>query len=179
VLLFPFLQFIIFLKPTNIFMEENLIAEDLLSENIFENVQASTGKRFANYLIDVVFFYVLMIIVGILWALISPSTLGVLDNDSASFNILDRLLSLLLYGIIIGLVEGIGKGKTLGKLITGTRAVNNDGTSITFSTGFLRGLARAVPFNAFSALGTPSYPWHDKWTNTLVIDEKLSNYSRK
>jgi hypothetical protein len=31
-----------------------------------------------------------------------------------------------------------------------------------------------VPFEAFSALGTPSYPWHDKWTRTVVIDEKAS-----
>jgi uncharacterized RDD family membrane protein YckC len=154
--------------------------EDLLNEAIVDfNVQASTGKRFGNYLIDLVFFYIVLIVLGVVWGLLSPSTIGMLDSDSAGFNLLDRLLSMLLYGIILGLIEGIGKGKTLGKLITGTRAVNDDGSKITFSTGFIRGLARAVPFNAFSALGTPSYPWHDKWTNTLVIDEKLSNYTEK
>ncbi len=79
----------------------------------------------------------------------------------------------------MGIVEGFGKGKTIGKYITGTRAVNEDGSKITFSTGFVRGLTRLVPFNALSALGSPTYPWHDKWTNTLVIDEKLSNYSER
>jgi uncharacterized RDD family membrane protein YckC len=142
-------------------------------------VQASSGKRFGNYLIDVVFFYIVLIVLGIVWGLLSPSTIEMLDTDTEGFNPMDKLLSMLLYGIILGLVEGIGKGKTLGKLITGTRAVNDDGSKITFSTGFVRGLARAVPFNAFSALGTPSYPWHDKWTNTLVIDEKLSHYSER
>ena len=73
------------------------------------------------------------------------------------------------------LVEALFKGKSLGKLITGTRAVNEDGSNLSAKTALLRGLSRAVPFNAFSALGTPSYPWHDKWTNSYVIDEKESN----
>jgi hypothetical protein len=33
---------------------------------------------------------------------------------------------------------------------------------------------RLVPFEQFSALGSPSYPWHDRWTKTIVIDEKLT-----
>jgi hypothetical protein len=40
---------------------------------------------------------------------------------------------------------------------------------------FLRSLSRLVPFEPFSALKKPSYPWHDRWTRTLVIVEKLSN----
>ena len=40
---------------------------------------------------------------------------------------------------------------------------------------FLRSLCRLVPFEPFSALKKPSYPWHDRWTRTLVIVEKLSN----
>ncbi|HEX9513187.1 MAG TPA: hypothetical protein VF939_22005 [Puia sp.] len=31
-----------------------------------------------------------------------------------------------------------------------------------------------VPFEVFSALGSPCHPWHDRWTDTLVIDERLS-----
>jgi uncharacterized RDD family membrane protein YckC len=64
------------------------------------------------------------------------------------------------------------RGKSIGKLITGTKAVNEDGSDISFGKAFARGFSRAVPFDAFSALGDPSYPWHDKWTNTYVIDEK-------
>ncbi len=72
-------------------------------------------------------------------------------------------------------IEAAFKGKSLGKLITGTRAVNEDGTNVTVKAAFFRGLSRAVPFNAFSALGNPTYPWHDKWTKTYVIDERESN----
>jgi uncharacterized RDD family membrane protein YckC len=84
------------------------------------------------------------------------------------------LISLIFYALYMGLVEGVFKGKSLGKLITGTKAVNMDGSKISFATAFARGCSRAVPFCVFSAFGTPCYPWQDKWTNTLVIDEKKS-----
>jgi uncharacterized RDD family membrane protein YckC len=72
----------------------------------------------------------------------------------------------------MSLIEAMFRGKSIGKLITGTKAVNEDGSDISFAKAFERGLARMVPFEAFSALGEPSYPWHDKWTKTFVIDEK-------
>jgi uncharacterized RDD family membrane protein YckC len=139
-----------------------------------ELVRASTGQRFGNYLIDLVLFYVLFFAFGMVLVVISPSTLENIDTESTGFNLVDRLLTLLIYALYMGLVEGLFKGKSLGKLITGTRAVNMDGTKISFATAFARGCSRAVPFCAFSALGTPCNPWQDKWTNTMVIDEKKS-----
>ena len=137
-------------------------------------VQAGSGKRLANYLIDLVVFYILLIVVGVIIGILDPNASDDLNNVSAMGTLADRLISLLFYGIYMGLVEGLFKGKTLGKLITGTRAVNEDGTRINFKTGFLRGLGKAVPFDAFSALGQPPYPWHDKWAHTYVIVEKES-----
>ncbi|HEY4289480.1 MAG TPA: RDD family protein [Puia sp.] len=141
--------------------------QDLLGDLAVNLQQASRGKRFANYLIDLVVFYVFMILVlGIL------ATQGM--TDLTDNRIIDRLITLICYGIFMGLYEGICKGKTLGKLITRTRAVNEDGSRISFKTGFLRGLSRAVPFEAFTAFSDPSYPWHDRWTHTYVIDETRS-----
>ena len=116
------------------------------------------------------FFFVFW--VGLL--VIFPGAGESVDTDSAGFDLFDRLASMALYGLYIGAVEALFGGKSLGKLITRTRAVNDDGTRISTGTAFLRGLSRAVPFSAFSALGTPCYPWHDRWTHTLVIDEKAS-----
>ena len=61
------------------------------------------------------------------------------------------------------------KGYTLGKIITGTRAVRNDGSNLTFKDAILRSLSRIVPFEVFSGLGSPCNPWHDTWTKTMVI----------
>ena len=139
-----------------------------------ELVRASTGKRFANLIIDLIAMYAFYMALGILLALLSPSFMESLDTDSTQSAPVDRLLSLVLYALFMGLVEGLFKGKSLGKLITGTRAVNLDGSKITFSKAFARGFSRAVPFCAFSAFGTPCDPWQDRWTDTMVIDEKES-----
>lgn len=149
--------------------------DHLFSDQEYQIVQASGGKRFANYLIDIVGFYVLMFISGMLMALLSPPSVKVLNEESSESNIMLNLVSILIFLIYMFGMEALFGGKTLGKMMTGTRAVNEDGSNITFTTAILRGLCRLVPFEAFSALGTPSYPWHDKWTKTYVIDEKASN----
>ncbi len=137
-------------------------------------VQAGTGKRFAKYIIDVIVFYIVVFFLAIVVAIIDPELLSWMEGTDAGTNLLNSLVSLLLYGIIMGTTEALTGGRSLGKLITGTRAVNADGSSISMQTAFWRGLCRAVPFEAFSALGSPSYPWHDKWTNTYVIDIRQS-----
>jgi len=137
-------------------------------------VHAATGKRFLNYVIDVILFYVLFIGAGIIFLIASPESINDID-DSPGFNIMDRLISLVAYAIYMGFVEALFKGKSLGKLITGTRAVMPDGTPVGWGKAFARGFSRAVPFCVFSAFGDPCYPWQDRWTDTLVIDEKKSN----
>ena len=139
----------------------------------YELVQAGTGKRLANYLIDVAFFYIVLVFWGVIIAIVSPSSIDALDESGNIFgSFTDNIISLIIYAVIMSLMEAIFRGKSIGKLITGTKAVNGDGSDITFSKAFARGFSRAVPFNAFSALGKPPYPWHDKWTRTYVIDEK-------
>lgn len=154
---------------------------DLQPQNLlvdFEDtyVRAGGGKRFANYIIDVIVFYIVVVCIGIAWAIISPDTIdSIPDESSAGFGLLDRLISLVLYALFMFAQEAIFKGKTIGKFITRTRALNLDGSRITSQKAMQRALSRAVPFCAFSALGTPCNPWHDKWTDTMVIDEKISN----
>jgi uncharacterized RDD family membrane protein YckC len=141
-------------------------------QNIFDDftpqlVQASSGKRLANYIIDLVSFYVFMYLFSYVLVEISYD-LAVIIYGSGH-EILGRLIILLFYGMYMGLIEAVFKGRSFGKLITGTIAVNEDGSRINGQTALLRGLSRAVPFNALSALGSPCYPWHDKWNKTYVV----------
>ena len=139
-------------------------------------IRANSGKRFLNYIIDLILFYLIIIGIGVLIAIISPSTIDEII-DSKSFNLVGRIMSLILYALYMSVVEAIFKGKSLGKLITRTRAINLDGSSISVGKAFSRGFSRAVPFCAFSALGSPCNPWQDKWTDTIVIDEKKSVFN--
>lgn len=136
---------------------------------------ASVGLRFANLLIDLLFFYGIMLLVGAVLGLIFVSTGEEIDS---SFLVREDAGSILLqyvfsYGTYLGLytlLEGAARGKTLGKLITGTRALKMDGSNLTWKDAFMRSLCRIVPFEALSGFG--GHPWHDKWTDTLVVKDK-------
>ena len=149
--------------------------EYLFPDPGYQVIQASTGKRFANYLIDHLIFYLLVFLISFFSVVLNPSYAETVYEETAGSQLVETLLYLLLFVLYMFGTEALFKGKSLGKLITGTRAVNEDGSDISAKTALLRGLSRIVPFEAFSALGNPSYPWHDKWTNTYVIDEKASN----
>lgn len=147
---------------------------NLLTEFEVNLVQVTSGKRFANYIIDLIIFYLFMIALGIVLAFISPALLDFVSSDTPGAEIIDRLISLILYGFFMGFYEYFTKGRTIGKIITGTKAVQTDGSNLSFDKAMLRGLCRAIPFEPFSAFGYPSYPWHDKWTNTFVVNVRRS-----
>jgi uncharacterized RDD family membrane protein YckC len=66
-------------------------------------------------------------------------------------------------------------GKTIGKYLTKTRVIYMDGSTPTNVTIAKRALCRFIPFDAFSFLSSYPIGWHDKYSDTLVIDEKTFN----
>ena len=153
-----------------------------ISTNILADIEqdillkpASLGVRFANLLIDTLFYYGIMLLIGVALAVIYEST-G--DDIQTSFLIredigaisLQYLLGFISYLGVFTILEGSAKGKTLGKLITGSRALKIDGGNLTWKNAFMRSLCRIVPFEAFSAFG--GHPWHDRWTDTIVVKER-------
>lgn len=137
-------------------------------------VQAPKSQRFVNFLIDRFFLYLCwrFFLTKFTIAVIEFFGLIVENNYEYIFGIWS--FSVIFDLFFYALFESLTGGKTLGKFITRTRAVNTDGTRINFRTALLRSLSRIVPFEAFSALGDPSHPWHDQWTHTCVIDEGSS-----
>ncbi|MEO6136100.1 MAG: RDD family protein [Ginsengibacter sp.] len=152
-------------------MQTEQSTEDLLTMDVYYE-RASTGKRLANYVIDLVMFYIFVFAFGMLLGLLAPESLDSFTDDNGGFGLLERIITLALYGLFMSLVETLFKGKSVGKFITKTRAVNLDGSEITVSSAFARGFSRAVPFCAFSAFGTPCNPWQDRWTDTMVINDQ-------
>ncbi len=81
--------------------------------------------------------------------------------------LLQYLISYTIYVAYYAFFETLTKGRTIGKMVTKTRAVRLDGTPINFNDALKRSLVRIIPIEAFSAFG--GNPWHDRWTNTKVI----------
>jgi len=149
--------------------------QHLFADNEYRLVQASAGKRFANYIIDIIIFVVVAVVAMFVAMIVNPALAETLSQENSEPTLTYNLVMIFFMVLYWFGVEAIFKGKTLGKLITGTRAVNEDGSNLTAKAALLRSLCRMVPFEAFSALGSPSYPWHDKWAKSYVIDEKESN----
>jgi uncharacterized RDD family membrane protein YckC len=133
---------------------------------------ASTGLRFANYLLDSFFLYfvaaaggaLLVVVLGLLGA--DAAVQELLADGSLIGFLVGTTISVLYYGVLEALW-----GRTPGKLITGTRAVNADGTRLTVGRAMGRSLCRLIPFDAFSFLGGAGRPrgWHDRIPGTKVV----------
>lgn len=143
--------------------QTNLLNE--FSEPTFE--YASAGQRFVNYLIDLIIFYVLMFIVGIFIGIAAVA--GVASTESVAITILTYVFAIAFYLLYYTLLEG-SKGKTLGKLVSKTKVVTEDGTPMTYNKAFVRSLSRLVPFEPLSVFFGLKM-WHDQWTNTMVVKD--------
>ena len=153
---------------------------DMLHE--FEQVvildPAERILRFVNWIVDrIVFiglFYFMVFLSALIWSSMVLAQGGdpresvlaqSIDSDGFGFVIL--LLYLALYVLYFTIIEGSSKGRSLGKLITGTTAIRQDGNPITWKDALMRSLCRLIPFEPFSAFSY--YPWHDSITKTMVI----------
>jgi uncharacterized RDD family membrane protein YckC len=134
----------------------------------YEMCKAGNGKRFANYLLDVVIYYILSFIAGFILGFVLVLT----DNRDLVHS------KPLLYGVAFIIIFGYyiffeyAFGRTVGKFATGTKVITTSGERPSLGNVALRTLCRCIPFEPFSFLFGDG--WHDSFTNTLVVDiEKI------
>lgn len=116
----------------------------------------SSGKRLIHFLVDYYIVYA-----GFLFLLLSIN---------GYFPPLLRALLPFTYGAHF-LIGELYQQKTIGKLLTGSIVINEYAEPPDLKTVFLRSIIRLVPFEPFSFFGYDR-GWHDKWTNTYVVDKK-------
>ncbi len=134
-----------------------------------EYCRASMSKRFVNYIIDSIVVFIILFLIAFTLEILYPGLISESNIGSLS----ERLVGIISYGIIMSFTEIVSQGKSIGKLITGTKVIEEDGSSLSIGKAIIRNFIRAIPFDAFSAFGNPCKPWHDSWSQTIVVDEKL------
>ena len=151
---------------------ETGLSDELVSE--IQYVYATTGQRFLNFFIDFLllrFGLSLLTGIGVLIIIgsINPEFVqDLIDNPRGMKTfIVEYLIGIVNFLLYYTICEKAFRGYTLGKLISGTRAIRTDGGELTLKDAFLRSLSRIVPFEALS--GFSGHPWHDTWTNTMVV----------
>jgi uncharacterized RDD family membrane protein YckC len=63
-------------------------------------------------------------------------------------------------------------GRTIGKFITGSVVVNENGLKPNFRIVCVRTLSRFIPFDALSFLTKSGRIWHDSISKTYVVEKK-------
>lgn len=156
--------------------------EQNTTPSIFDEIQqqnpvtyATTGQRFANFIVDSIVIRIAAIIINVgIMILIQQFAPDINETNSVGYVLFLLLTSFSTYILFYTFLERLANGKTLGKLITKTRVVREDGQPLTWKDTLIRSLCRLVPFETFSALS--GYPWHDKWTKTIVVKEDRPNF---
>jgi uncharacterized RDD family membrane protein YckC len=145
----------------------NNLEEKIKKENQ-ENVFLSTtqGKRFLNYILDLIFLYIFSLVLWeILW--IISSDLVRLTTDMNEY----------LVGVVVGTIfyatcESIWS-KTPAKFITKTKVITEKGEKPELSNIIRRTLIRFIPLEPFSFLSSDRPKgWHDRWSKTMVVDDE-------
>jgi uncharacterized RDD family membrane protein YckC len=134
---------------------------------------ASNTKRFLNLLIDSFILRFIILFIGF----IVISTI-VSDPSDSFVGLIVILVTLFSYFMYYWLCESFLGGRTLGKLITGTKVLSQDGSPARPEVIFTRTLIRIVPFEVFSIF-TSNGLWHDDWSETMVIDINKSDLPDK
>jgi len=142
---------------------------------IVDRYQAEKILRFVNFIIDyfisIIIVIVLYSLAILLYSLVTGTDYVVNADKLAGINkYIDRIITAILYAFVIYLTEFLTKGRSLGKLITGTMVVKDDGSLPTSEDFLKRNFSRIVPFDALSFLG--SRGWHDSWSYTKVVKRK-------
>lgn len=141
---------------------------------ITDDLIASQGQRLGNYFIDLGFRYLIIFLIGIILAIIGQATgndkiLNWLENISTVEDYLISFSIAILYYFVLELYLS----RSLGKFITKTMVVMEDGTKPDAQTIIKRTFCRLIPFDGLSFFGTPSRGWHDSMSDTYVVKKDL------
>ena len=133
---------------------------------------AKMSTRFVNHLIDVIVIRIILTAIGFTVGFVLAA-LGVVDPEfwddpPAGVILADIVLSLTVFYLYYFLGETCCQ-KTLGKLVTRTIVLMEDGQRPTPRAVAIRTLSRLCPFEPLSFLGSYPGKWHDSWSGTCVV----------
>lgn len=137
-------------------------------------VLAGQWERLGHYIIDFAIILVFSIIIGIVLIIFFPKVFHFavsvgfklnLGFFSIKYDLISYLITFLYYFTLESTIK-----RTIGKFATQTVVIDEYGNPPSKVKIAIRTLARLIPFEVFSCLG--SRGWHDKLSNTFVVSKK-------
>ncbi len=140
-----------------------------LNFRVTADLYASKSNRFVNFIIDIIIYYVLSFILGILLGLLTVIGINAPLEMITNSVIAGYVFSFGVFLIYFIVFEVLSQ-KTLGKYITKTKVVMEDGSKPKPADVIIRSLCRLIPFEVFSFLSDDARGWHDSMSDTYVVD---------
>jgi uncharacterized RDD family membrane protein YckC len=146
---------------------------------VTQELLAPPIQRFLNLLVDTIvqlvfFFGILVSIQSFLKPDLSKVFIAhVIINPIGQYTFVSAI-TLLYYNVFEALTA-----RTLGKYITKTIVVDENGEKTNHETILIRTLCRLIPFNAFSFLGISGRGWHDTISKTYVVNKTLLDEKKR
>jgi len=139
---------------------------------ITDELLAALEQRFINWFLDTVMLVVLSVIFIFIIAAVStsygnkvlPTYLLINPIGQFTFITITRLIYYVSFETLFG--------RTVGKFVTQTIVVDENGEPANHQTILIRTLCRLIPFYEFSFFGIPTRGWHDSISKTFVVDKK-------
>jgi uncharacterized RDD family membrane protein YckC len=141
--------------------------------DLSQDVLAAKHLRFFNYIIDQAFHYGVGYIVGLLAGLMYTYL-----NIAGPYELIANMgpLGEVVLGYVILLfyyfIFETTTQRSPAKFITGTKVIMADGSKPSAGTILKRTFCRMIPFDGLSFLGELGNGWHDKFSDTYVVDIK-------
>lgn len=156
------------------------------SFKVTPDLYTSRGNRFAHYIIDLiailaVFYGFFLGFIFLYYSMAEETTAmdNFLDGLENTNPLLDRLITAVIFALLYFCLEYFTKGRSIGKYITKTRVVLEDGSKPLSSDFLKRSFSRMIPFELFSFLGSDGRGWHDTISKTYVVDIDRFEAKRK
>ena len=139
----------------------------------YDVIPAGKWLRFFTYIIDYFSFLVLAMIIG--------GFIGLIWGDRGLVMI--EKVPDLVFGVVLMLCYYVPfeaySGRSIGKLIVGTKVVNEEGLNANIGQIIGRTFCRFIPFEVFSFLGPSGRGWHDSIPKTYVVNVRKQRKERK
>jgi len=147
---------------------------------VTEELIASHSQRFLNWLIDmfmqvILLFIILVFVIAFAEANSNKAIQNYLMNmNTIGQYTLTSCIVLLYYNIF-----EIAFARTIGKFITQTIVVDENGNAPDHQTILVRSLCRLIPLYGISLLGMPPRGWHDSISKTYVVNKKTLDQKKQ
>ncbi len=128
---------------------------------------ASQSLRFANSLLDLLIFLIVLVLSGMAVRLLSAPLLDVMWKGLPILNLGVMAFWLIAYYTAFETLFG----KSPAKFITRTKVVMTNGRRPSLRAVLLRTVCRFIPFEALSFLRAAPVGWHDQLSSTRVVHD--------